>query len=117
MKRLKDDRFVKMIPLTQGKWAFVSASDYDRLMKHKWHASQHQRPHHTPRWYARCHVGGKKIYMHRMLLEPEPWLVVDHIDGNSLNNTRENLRAVTHAENSANRKLSDQEKEDREPFL
>jgi hypothetical protein len=41
----------------------------------------------------------KAIKMHRMLMNPPADMFVDHIDGNSLNNQRSNLRVVTHREN------------------
>lgn len=57
--------------------------------------------------YARAtvHIDGKRydIYLHRFLLAVNDGMLIDHIDGDGLNNTRENLREVTHSENSRNR--------------
>lgn len=44
--------------------------------------------------------------MHRQIMTPEPGLVVDHINGNPLDNRRENLRVVTQQVNSWNRRQS-----------
>lgn len=41
--------------------------------------------------------------MHRFLLSPPSEYLVDHKDGNSLNNTRANLRLVTPAQNTFNK--------------
>lgn len=41
--------------------------------------------------------------MHRLILKPKQGQEVDHIDHNGLNNTRANLRVVTHSENQKNR--------------
>lgn len=46
------------------------------------------------------------VRMHRQIMEPPPHLVVDHIDGNGLNNTRANLRICTDGENLGNRRVS-----------
>lgn len=43
--------------------------------------------------------------MHRELLGLERGREVDHINGDTLDNRRANLRAVTHAQNMQNRKL------------
>jgi hypothetical protein len=44
------------------------------------------------------------VLLHRYLLEPDNTMVVDHIDHNTLNNTRGNIKIKTVAENAQNRK-------------
>ena len=45
-----------------------------------------------------------KIYLHRIILNAPKNKQIDHRDGNGLNNTRENLRIVSHSENQRNKK-------------
>ncbi|MFS0841247.1 HNH endonuclease [Paenibacillus sp. 1P03SA] len=42
------------------------------------------------------------VYLHRLLTKAPPGLVVDHINGDTLDNTSENLRVCTPAENHQN---------------
>jgi hypothetical protein len=96
----------KEILLTHGKVAIVDAADYDWLNQFNW--SAHKRKHY---WYAsrRNQWPAKRsatVYMHRQILGAEKGLVVDHIDGNCLNNTRLNLRLATHSQNLLNQGLS-----------
>jgi hypothetical protein len=44
--------------------------------------------------------------LHRLILSPKAHEVVDHINGNGLDNRRENLRAVTQKENQQNRRVT-----------
>lgn len=41
----------------------------------------------------------------RLLIKVEDDQVVDHIDGNPLNNSKRNLRAISHADNMKNRRV------------
>ena len=87
------------IPVTQGQQALVDAEDYARVRRHKWCLSRsgHQ-------LYAQCRYRGKTIRMHQFIMNPPQGMVVDHIDGNGLNNRRGNLRLCTPEQNIWNQK-------------
>ena len=92
---------VRYIPLTQGGFAIVDAEDYDRLAKYKWYRRQDGNT-----FYAFRHHGwkGRKIIMHRGIMRAPKGLIVDHIDGNGLNNRKSNLRLCSATENARNRR-------------
>jgi hypothetical protein len=74
----------------------VSSADFNLVRSYRW--SVHVKRHTN---YAETRTGGAKVRLHQLL---SPSVEVDHIDGNGLNNQRTNLRPVTEAQNSANRK-------------
>lgn len=47
---------------------------------------------------------GKSIKLHRVILQPPAGLQVDHISGDTMDNTLNNLRAVTNQQNSFNQR-------------
>lgn len=49
------------------------------------------------------HANGGEIKLHRAIMNAAPHEVIDHINGNRLDNRRKNLRSVSVAENSQNR--------------
>jgi hypothetical protein len=83
------------IPLTKGRQALVDPEDHEWLCRRKWCAMTFS----DGRCYAASHVRGRKLYMHRLLMNPPQGIFVDHINGNGLDNRRCNLRLCTPAEN------------------
>ena len=56
--------------------------------------------------YFRVYLGkGEYTYLHRLIVNAQKGDIVDHIDRNRQNNTRENLRIVTSATNNYNREV------------
>ena len=53
--------------------------------------------------YPMTRIDGKRVRLHRLIMNTAS--IVDHINGITLDNRRENLRVATHAENMQNRKL------------
>lgn len=94
---------MKTIHLSKGETATVDDEDYDILSKFKWCLILC-----SGRKYAVHSVfsAGKRrnVYMHRAILWSPKGLVIDHKDGNGLNNTRNNLRATTQRQNLLNGK-------------
>src|ERR1019366_6873280 len=99
---------MKQIPLRNtGQGAYVDDKHYARLTRKRWHAVPG-----TNTTYAvhSFNVGGgiQHVKMHREILglKPGDGVVVDHIDGNGLNNVEKNLRTVTQRQNSQNRRAN-----------
>ena len=90
---------IRFIPLTKGKFAIVDADDYEWLSKFKWHCVVNKK-----RAYAYHSFENKNTSIHRIIMKPPAGLVVDHIDGSGLNNTRKNLRICTSRQNVCNSK-------------
>lgn len=103
-KKLCGGEMVCKIPLTRGHITVVDDCDSD-LLDSRWYASTKQK--HT---YAYKSIDRKCIAMHRIILERKinrPLLkseMVDHINGDTLNNCRDNLRPVTPSQNAINSK-------------
>jgi hypothetical protein len=95
------------IPLTSVKgrrWAKVDAVDAPEILQYKWNLLSEKISGRTSYAVVRKRVDGKRvtIRMHRLILAPKDGFLIDHRDRNGLNNTRENLRYSTRAQNAIN---------------
>jgi hypothetical protein len=52
--------------------------------------------------YCQASYGGRVYTMHRLVMNAQPGQEIDHIDGDKLNNRKDNLRFVTRSENMRN---------------
>ena len=90
---------VRFIALTQDEWAKVDESDFALVSNYVWHTSRDRRG----RPYAMTNVGSKRVKLHRMILGMTDRKVdVDHINRDTLDCTRKNMRFATRSQNSAN---------------
>jgi hypothetical protein len=89
------------VPASKGFSILVDDCDEPLSLSHRWTASKIGSTR-----YAMTAIDGKTTYLHRLIMDARKGQEVDHIDGNGLNNTRDNLRIVTHKQNLANQKLS-----------
>lgn len=85
----------------------VDEEDYDKVIKHTWYLSCSKNQSNDLFYIQRnVKVGGKWTVerMHRMIMNCPKDMQVDHINFNTLDNRKSNLRIVTNRENSAHRK-------------
>lgn len=82
--------------MTQGISATIDDADYEMLSKFSWWPNKVGES-----TYAITKIGRRTLQMHRVIMNTG--LFTDHIDGNTLNNTRKNLRICTPSESAMNR--------------
>jgi hypothetical protein len=92
---------VAYVPLTKGYEAIIDVADIGVVFGFNWCAVESRSTAYAVR---NSQNGNKKhIRMHRVILGAAENGLVDHVDGNGLNNRRDNLRLATRSENQRNR--------------
>lgn len=87
-----------LVPLTKNYFAVIDAEDAPLVSTRNWYALCERRT-----IYAAS--GHEKLRLHHVLLPRDGDFIVDHIDGDGLNNRRSNLRSATPLQNSMNQRL------------
>ena len=78
----------------------ISPEDQELVDKYEWRVNSRG-------YIVRRGRNNSQNYLHHLIIgKPKKGFVVDHIDGDKENNTRENLRICKQAENCANSKIS-----------
>lgn len=83
------------IHLNQGKVAIVDSEDLERILLYSWTWSGR---------YVRGNGMIKNVSLHRYILNYKGKKDVDHINGNTLDNQKKNLRICSHSKNIINSK-------------
>lgn len=90
-------KVMKKIKLSQNKFTIVDNEDYENLSMFKWYAIKRRDCFYA----ARKHC---TILMHRVILNLGKRKMVDHKNGNGLDNRKTNLRICNYSQNSSNQK-------------
>lgn len=96
----------RRIRMAQPKYAIVDPEDYERLSKYEWEA---RRARNSPFYAARQDLNRSTrkytlIFMHREIIEVGDGLFADHINHNTFDNRKANLRPATQTQNNRNRR-------------
>ena len=88
-----------LLPLPRGQFAIIDTEDYQRVAAYSWHRT-------TGGEYVAAIIGDRKkrthFYLHRVIMDPPEDMVIDHINHNTLDNRKSNLRICTQEENMQN---------------
>ncbi len=93
------DRNVVEVKLTRGLVAIIDEEDAERVCQYKWTAKQGQGTN-----YAHRGINGTSITLHRFILSAKRGEMIDHVNGNGLDNRKANLRFCSNGQNRANSK-------------
>lgn len=94
------------IPLTHGKQALVDDKDYPLVSRFKWFFSERGRIRANIPKHLRNEFGCSTIDIARLIMSPPKDMVIDHINGDVLDNRRCNLRVCTQSQNLMNRRAT-----------
>ena len=113
MREIRIEGEVAYVALTLGYEAVIDAADVHLVEGFTWCALVSRRIDRTIRsvyaqsWAPKTATAPRqRLYLHRVIADPPAGMDTDHIDGNGLNNRRENLRAASKSHNGRNRGAS-----------
>ena len=93
---------MKEIELTKGQVAYVDDEDFEWLNQWKWFTRVRGHLLYVSRYIKQPSGKRERIHMHREIMHPSVGVIIDHIDGNGLNNQKSNLRLCNKAQNKMN---------------
>jgi hypothetical protein len=99
---------MKAISVGGGHVALIDDEDFPRVSAYKWHtASSYGKRYAVRKQYIKGGKGylSKQIFLHLFIMPAPEGMTIDHINGNSLDNRKANLRPASHLNNSRNAKL------------
>jgi len=89
------------IKLTTGEVALVDKEDFSDISAYSWYRMKVGRDSYEKRIYAQSTIDGTSVTMHRLILG-FPDSHIDHINGDGLDNRRQNLRLCSRSQNLCN---------------
>ena len=84
-------------------FALIDAEDVKRVATRKWGVDIGNRLARTKPIYVFAGIKGKRTRLHRFIMNAKEGQIVDHINGNTMDNRKANLRFVTHQQSQWNR--------------
>jgi hypothetical protein len=94
----------RRINLGEGRFTILDPSDFYRLNIFQWYAEGKGDLIYAVRTVISPHKHSRTVRMHREIMNAPPDRLVDHRNGNGLDNRRDNLRLATHSQNQCNRR-------------
>ena len=102
-RRWKYGCVFRKIFLGEGFYTIVDLSDYYLLNNFRWSAKRDRRNIYAVRFLNEPLKQATIVSLHRIILNSPPNLLVDHKNGHTLDNRRENLRLATRSQNVHNK--------------
>mgnify|MGYP003392956036 CR=1 FL=1 len=98
---------MKLIKLPNNLFTMVDDEDFEIINKFKWNCSTNRsKLPYVQRYTPFLNKKRSCIKLHRQIMSAKEGQYVDHINGNSLDNRKVNLRICTNKENSRNSRIS-----------